>query len=86
MRLSRALKDKLMDVRIRDKLLFQGKITKEQVDKYMAELGDDNNNMTLTESNEKKRDIVEERFESEQTPQGEPGPGSSTPQTPGFSQ
>lgn len=41
MRLSRALQDKMMDVRLRDKLLAEGKVTKEQVQAYLAELPDD---------------------------------------------
>ncbi len=41
MRLSKSLKDKLMDIRLRDKLLEQGKLTQQELDKYLKELKDD---------------------------------------------
>ena len=41
MRLARALKEKLHDVRLRDKLLAEGKIKKEEVEKFLKELPDD---------------------------------------------
>ena len=41
MRLSRALKEKLMDVRIRDKLVTDGKIKPEEVKKYLQSLPDE---------------------------------------------
>ncbi len=48
MRLSAALKDKLMDVRLRDKLVSEGKISKEEVAKYQLELADETSNATDT--------------------------------------
>ena len=48
MRLSRALDEKLMDVRLRDKLVGEGKLSKEQVEKYLASLSDEQKNATYT--------------------------------------
>lgn len=47
--LSDALKEKLMDVRLRDKLLAEGKITKGQVDTYLKSLSDDQDKMVAEE-------------------------------------
>jgi len=41
MRLDRALKDKLMDVRLRDRLISEGKITQKEVEEYLKKLEDD---------------------------------------------
>ena len=48
MRLARALQEKLMDVRLRDILLAEGKVTKEQVDSYLNSLSDDTTKATYT--------------------------------------
>ena len=40
MRIAQALKEKLMDVRLRDKLIAEGKVTQEDVEKYLHELED----------------------------------------------
>ena len=40
MRIAQALKEKLMDVRLRDKLIAEGKVTAEEVEKYIADLPD----------------------------------------------
>ena len=40
MRIAQALKEKLMDVRLRDKLIAEGKVTKEEVEKYLHGLED----------------------------------------------
>ncbi|MDP7321609.1 MAG: hypothetical protein QF441_13440 [Bacteriovoracaceae bacterium] len=40
MKLAKALDEKVMDVRIMDRLLAEGKITKAQVDEYMKNLDD----------------------------------------------
>lgn len=53
MRLSRALEDKLYDLRLRDKLLAEGKVTKAQVEEFLSKLPDDEKKMTFTP--EKKR-------------------------------
>lgn len=55
MRLSAALKDKLMDVRLRDKLLEDGRLKKDQVTTYVNGLADDINNVTYTNVNYDKR-------------------------------
>lgn len=49
MRLSRALEEKLMDVRLRDKLLAEGKITKEEVKKFLDSMNDETKNSTYTD-------------------------------------
>ena len=51
MRLSRALQEKLMDVRLRDKLIAEGKVTKEEVKKYLDAMADETKNATYTEEN-----------------------------------
>lgn len=51
MRLARALQEKLMDVRLRDKLIAEGKVTKEEVKKYLESMPDDSKNATYTEEN-----------------------------------
>lgn len=38
-----------MDVRLRDKLIAEGKVTKEEVKKYMESLPDDTKNATYTD-------------------------------------
>ena len=49
MRLSRALTEKLMDVRLRDKLLAEGKITKEDVKKFLDQMADETKNSNYTD-------------------------------------
>ena len=46
MRLSRALKDKMMDVRLRDKLVTEGLITKKELEEFLKGLEDDEKNST----------------------------------------
>ena len=41
MKLRLALEEKLMDARVRDRLMAEGKITKEEVEKYLNSLPDD---------------------------------------------
>jgi polyhydroxyalkanoate synthesis regulator phasin len=48
MRLSRALNEKMMDVRLRDKLVAEGKVTKEEVKKFIDSLQDESKNATYT--------------------------------------
>ena len=48
MRLSRALTEKLMDVRLRDKLVAEGKLTKEEVKKFIDSLADESKNASYT--------------------------------------
>ena len=54
MQLSRALDDKEFDVRLRDKLVFEGKISKEQLEQYLNTLPDDASNATFTEDANKE--------------------------------
>lgn len=49
MRLSEALKDKKFDVRVHDKMLAEGKLTPEDVKKYLTSLPDDIKNVAYTE-------------------------------------
>ena len=46
MSLHNALRDKLLDVRLRDKLVAEGKLTKEEVRNYLSSLSDETGNYT----------------------------------------
>lgn len=48
MRLARALKEKIYDVRLRDKLIAEGKLKKEDVEKVLKELPDESENLRYT--------------------------------------
>ena len=50
MLLSKALKEKEMDVRLRDKLLSEGSLEKSVVDTYLSDLTDDEANMIYTDA------------------------------------
>jgi hypothetical protein len=52
MKLRLALEEKLMDVRVRDRLLAEGKITKEELQKYLDSLKDDAGNSVALDENE----------------------------------
>lgn len=45
MKLRIALDEKLMDVRVRDRLLAEGKVTKKEIDDFLASLPDDSANI-----------------------------------------
>ncbi|EPZ51463.1 hypothetical protein M902_2634 [Bacteriovorax sp. BAL6_X] len=49
MRLSRALQEKILDLRLRDKLIAEGKVTKAQVEEYLNGLADEESNVTTTD-------------------------------------
>jgi hypothetical protein len=51
MRLSRALEEKLMDVRLRDKLVVEGKVSKEVVAEFLKNLPDDQTRAILIDEN-----------------------------------
>ena len=55
MRLRRALQEKQLDVRLRDKLLAEGKLTQEEVQKYLEQLPDDEQNMTFADLSKKPK-------------------------------
>jgi polyhydroxyalkanoate synthesis regulator phasin len=44
MKLRLALEEKLMDLRVRDRLLAEGKITKEEIKSYLENLSDETKN------------------------------------------
>ncbi|HLT23079.1 MAG TPA: hypothetical protein VKZ84_06540 [Bacteriovoracaceae bacterium] len=46
MKLRLALEEKLLDVRLRDRLLAEGKISKEEVEKFLNSIPDDQSNAT----------------------------------------
>ncbi len=54
MKLRLALEEKLMDVRVRDRLLAEGKITKEDVKKYLDTLADEGKNAVPLDQEEAK--------------------------------
>lgn len=56
MRLAKALKEKMLDVRLRDKLIHEGKFTREEIQKQLEALPDDAKNSVWTaEVEEEKR-------------------------------
>lgn len=54
MKLRLALEEKLLDVRVRDRLLAEGKITKEDLKKYMDQLADESKNAVPLDAEEAK--------------------------------
>jgi polyhydroxyalkanoate synthesis regulator phasin len=54
MKLRLALEEKLMDARVRDRLLAEGKITKEEVKKYLDNLSDETKNAVPLDHEEPK--------------------------------
>ena len=55
MRLSKALQDKMLDKRLRDKLVAEGKVTPAEVESFLNSLPDDAANMTTTDEVESAR-------------------------------
>ena len=53
MKLRLALEEKLLDVRVRDRLLAEGKITKEEVKKYLDSMADETKNSVPLDQEEK---------------------------------
>jgi hypothetical protein len=54
MRLSRALQDKLMDTRLRDKLVAEGKVTKQEVEEFLKSLPDETGNFVQLEDDRRR--------------------------------
>lgn len=52
MKLRLALEEKLLDVRVRDRLVAEGKITKEEVKKFLDNLPDETKNSVPLDSEE----------------------------------
>lgn len=59
MKLAKALDEKLMDVRIVDRLMAQGKISKDDVDKNLANLPDEQGNFEHVGSDDKSQSTPE---------------------------
>lgn len=55
MKLAKALDEKMLDVRLVDRLIAEGKLTKDEYDKYLANLNDDANNFEQVKTEERKR-------------------------------
>lgn len=55
MRLARALDDKKLDLRLRDKLLHEGKVSKSELDNYFNSLPDDAATATTTQAVEEEK-------------------------------
>lgn len=66
MKLGMALKEKLMDIRLRDKLLADGKISQNEIDQYLASLNDDNQNVAHVEVAEDSLNNNDDDFSIEQ--------------------
>ena len=56
MSLSDALKEKQLDVRLRDKLLAQGRLKNEELESYSKSLSDDTDKMTIISQEDKKEE------------------------------
>ena len=54
MRIAQALKEKLVDVRLRDKLLAEGKVSKKEVEEYLNSVPDETNRLVYTEQIENR--------------------------------
>ena len=55
MRLTRALEDKKMDVRLVDKMLHEGRLDHQEVKSYYEQLPDDAENATTTEESARSK-------------------------------
>lgn len=57
MKLRLALEEKLLDLRVRDRLLAENKISKEDVKKYLDNLADDNKNSVPLDQDEAAKNL-----------------------------
>jgi hypothetical protein len=57
MKLRLALEEKLLDVRVRDRLLAENKISKEDLKKYLDNLADDNKNAVPLDQDEAAKNL-----------------------------
>ncbi len=55
MRLERALKEKLMDIRLRDKYVSSGKLSSKDLGSYLKDLSDDSGNIKVIDMDEKSK-------------------------------
>ncbi len=60
MKLAQALNDKTMDVRVIDRLLAEGKISKSNFDSFMTNLPDETGNFDFVGSQEEAPEVEEE--------------------------
>ncbi len=65
MRLSKAIREKEMDVRLRDKLIAEAKLTPDMVKKYVDSLGDEQANVAYAKIVEEKKVPAEDAQSSE---------------------
>ncbi len=57
MKLKLALDEKMMDVRLRDRLVAEGKLTKEALDKALNALSDDAKNATELDAQDQNQNV-----------------------------
>lgn len=57
MKLRLALEEKLLDVRVRDRLLAEGKITKEEIKKFLDGLPDEGTNAVPLDQDEAAKNL-----------------------------
>lgn len=57
MKLRLALEEKLLDVRVRDRLLAEGKITKEEIKKFLENLPDEGKNAVPLDQEEASKNL-----------------------------
>lgn len=55
MKLNMALKDKLMDIRLRGKLVEEGKLSKAELDKFLSSIPDETDNFLSVDKLEEKK-------------------------------
>lgn len=60
MKLRMALEDKLMDIRLRDRLVAEGKVTAAEVETYLNSLADDEGNYRFLNEAMRKEDTTEQ--------------------------
>ena len=57
MKLKKALDEKLHDQRLRDRFIAEGKVTKQELEKFLTSLPDDSANSTDTEKQESTNNV-----------------------------
>lgn len=65
MKLSTAIAEKKLDLRLREKAVHEGKLTKDELATYLNSLPDDSDSMTFTE--DEKKDVAPTQENSEPT-------------------
>ncbi|MBT3235368.1 MAG: hypothetical protein HN353_05415 [Bdellovibrionales bacterium] len=67
MRLNKALEEKKMDIRLRDKLLGEGKLTISEVDSFLRTLADDEDSAVFSAPGSTEKKPVDEESSAEES-------------------